>query len=59
MTPTNLSIYVIFVHPHQGNNDVMPFSLPTTKAYMEFIDREKVKVYLQCIYYKVKKWIQR
>jgi hypothetical protein len=32
MTLSNLSIYVVFVDPHQGNNNVMP-SLPTTKAY--------------------------
>ena len=59
MTLSSLSIYVIFVDPHQGNKDVMPFSLPTTKAYVEFIGREKAIAYLQCIYYKVKQWIQR
>jgi hypothetical protein len=37
----------------------MPFSLPTTKAYVEFIGREKVKTYLQYIYCKVKQRIQR
>jgi hypothetical protein len=37
----------------------MSFSLPTTKAYVEFIGREKTRAYLQCIYYKVKQWIQR
>jgi hypothetical protein len=37
----------------------MTFSLPTTKAYVEFIGREKARAYLQCIYYKVKQWIQR
>jgi hypothetical protein len=37
----------------------MPFSLPTTKAYVEFIGREKAKTYLQYIYCKVKQWIQR
>jgi hypothetical protein len=26
---------VVFVDPHQGNKDVMPFSLPTTKAYVD------------------------
>ena len=36
-----------------------PLSLPTTKAYMEFIGREKARAYLQCIYCKVKQWIQR
>ena len=48
MTLSSLSIYVVvFVDPHQGNNDVMPFSLPTTKAYVEFIDREKARAYMQ------------
>jgi hypothetical protein len=37
----------------------MPFSLPTTKAYVEFIGREKARAYFQCIYYKVKPQIQR
>jgi hypothetical protein len=50
---------MVFVDPHQGNNGVMPFSLSTTKAYVEFIGREKARAYLQCIYCKVKKWIQR
>jgi hypothetical protein len=50
---------VVFVDPHQGNEDVTPFSLPTTKVYVEFIGREKAKAYLQCLYYKVKLWIQR
>ena len=45
--------------PHQDNKYVMPFSLPTTKAYVKFIGREKVRAYLQCIYCKVKPWIQR
>jgi hypothetical protein len=40
MTLSSLSIYVVFVDPHQGNKDVMPFSLSTTKAYVEFIGRE-------------------
>jgi hypothetical protein len=35
------------------------FSLPTTKAYVEFISRDKARAYLQCIYCKVKQWIQR
>ena len=30
-------IYVVFVGPHQGNNNVMPFSSPITNAYVEFI----------------------
>ena len=45
--------------PHRGNKDVMPFSLATTKAYVEFIGREKTRAYLQCIYCKVKQWIQK
>jgi hypothetical protein len=59
MTLSSLSIYVVFVDPHQGNKGVMPFSLPTTKAYVEFIGREKGRAYMQCIYHKVKQWIQR
>ena len=43
MTFSSLSIYVVFVDPHQGNEDVMHFSLPTTKAYVEFIGREKLE----------------
>jgi hypothetical protein len=54
MTLSSFSIYIIFVDPHQGNKDVMLFSLPTIKAYVEFIGREKARVYLQCIYCKVK-----
>ena len=34
-------------------------SLLTTKAYVEFISREKARAYLQCIYCKVKERIQR
>ena len=59
MTLPSLSIYVVFVDPYQGNEDVMPFSLPTTKVYVEFIGREKARAYLQCIYCKVKQRIQR
>ena len=59
MTLSSLSIYVVFVDPHQGNKNVMPFSIPTTKAYEEFIGREKARTYLQCIYCKVKPRIQR
>jgi hypothetical protein len=40
MTLSSLSIYVVFVDPHQGNHDVMPFFLPTTKAYAELIEVE-------------------
>ena len=54
MTLSSLLIYVVFVDPHQGNNDVMPFSLPTTKAYVEFIDREKAKLEYTCNAYIVK-----
>jgi hypothetical protein len=59
MTLSNLSIYVVFVDPHQGNKDVMPFSLPTTKVYVKFTCKEKARAYLQCIYCKVKPQIQR
>jgi hypothetical protein len=40
MTLSNLSIYVVFVDPHQGINDIMPIS-STTKAYVELIGVEK------------------
>jgi hypothetical protein len=59
MTLSSLSIYVVFVDPHQDNKDIMSFSLSTTKAYVEFIGREKARAYLQCIYCKVKQRIQR
>ena len=59
MTLSGLSIYVVFVDPHQSNKDVMHFSLPTTKAYVEFVGREKARAYMQCIYCKVKHRIQR
>jgi hypothetical protein len=39
MTLSSLSIYVVLVDPHQGNSDVC-LSLPTTKAYVEFIGME-------------------
>ena len=35
-----LSIYVVFVDPHQGNS-VLCLSLPTTKAYVELIGVKK------------------
>jgi hypothetical protein len=41
MTLSSLSICMVFVDPHQDYEDVMPFPLPTTRAYMEFIGREK------------------
>ena len=59
MTLSSFSIYVVFVDPHQGIKWCCALSLPTTKAYVEFIDREKARVYLQCIYCKVKQRIQR
>jgi hypothetical protein len=37
MTLAGLLIYVVFVDPHQGNSDVMPFFLSTTKVYVELI----------------------
>ena len=43
MTLSNYSIYVVFMDPHQGNEDVMPFSLPTTKVYVWFIGKEKAR----------------
>jgi hypothetical protein len=52
MTLSNLLIYAVFVDSHQGNKDVMPFLLPSTKAYVEFIDREKARAY--CNAYIVK-----
>ena len=59
MTLSSLSIYVVFVDPYQGNINVMP-SLPATKDYVELIGVEKhERAYLQCIYCKVKQWIQR
>ena len=50
---------MVFMDPYQGNNDIMPFSLPTTKTYVELIGREEARIYLQCIYCKVKQRIQR
>jgi hypothetical protein len=29
---------------------ILMFAFPTTKAYVEFIGREKTRAYLQCIY---------
>ena len=43
MTLSSLTIYVVFVDPQRGNKDVMPFSLPTTKVYVEFIGREMLE----------------
>jgi hypothetical protein len=47
MTLSNLSIYVVFVDPHQGINDVMPIS-STTKAYVELIRVEKTQTIMNC-----------
>jgi hypothetical protein len=41
MTVSNLSIYVVFVDPYQGINDVMLIS-STTKAYVELIGVEQI-----------------
>jgi hypothetical protein len=59
MTLSSLSIYVVFVDPHQGNNDVMPFLFLLLRLYVEVIGREKPRAYLQYISCKVKQWIQR
>ena len=59
MTLSSLSIYVVFVDPHQGNKDVMPFLFLPLRLYVEFIGREKARAYFHCIYCKVKQWIQR
>jgi hypothetical protein len=40
MTLSNISIYVMFVDPHQDINGIMPFS-STTKDYVEIIGVEK------------------
>jgi hypothetical protein len=40
MTLSNLSIYVVFVDPHQSINDVMSIS-STTKVYVELVGVEK------------------
>jgi hypothetical protein len=60
MTLSSLSIYVVFVDPHQGNkDDVVPFLFLSLRLYVEFIDREKARSYLQFLYCKVKQRIQR
>ena len=58
MTLSSLLIYAVFVDPQQGNKYGMPFSLPTTRLYVEFIGREKASAYLHCIYCKVKQRIK-
>ena len=35
------------------------FLFLSLRLYMEFIGREKARAYLQCIYCKIKQWIQR
>ena len=57
MTLSSLSIYVVFVDPHQGNKDVMLFLFLPLRLSVEFIGREKARAYLQCIYCKVKQQI--
>jgi hypothetical protein len=59
MTLSSLSRYVVFMDPYQGNKDVIFFSLSITKAYVEFIGREKSRAYMQCIYCQFKPRIQR
>jgi hypothetical protein len=60
MTLSSLSIYVVFVDPHQGNkDDVVPFLFLSLRLYVEFIGREKARSYLQCLYCKVNQRIQR
>ena len=54
MTLSSLSIYVVFVDPHQGNKDVMPLFFLPLRLCVEFIGREKARAYLQCIYCKAK-----
>ena len=58
MTLSSLSIYG-YLWILTKAKIMLFFSLPTTKAYVEFIGREKARTYLQCIYCKVKQWIQR
>jgi hypothetical protein len=47
MTLSNLSIYVVFVDPYQGINDVTPIS-STTKAYVKLIGVEKTSTIMNC-----------
>ena len=54
MILSSLSIYVVFVDPHQGKSDVMSFFLPTTKAYVELIGVEKSIKEQTCNTYIVK-----
>ena len=51
-------LYVAFLDPHQGITCCCLF-LPTTKAFVELIGREKAWAYLQCIYCKFKPRIER
>jgi hypothetical protein len=41
MTLLDLSIYVVFMDPHQGNSDFMPFLFLQLRLIVEFIGREK------------------
>jgi hypothetical protein len=47
MTLSNPLIYLVFMDPHQGINDVMPIS-STTKAYVELIGEEKTRTIINC-----------
>jgi hypothetical protein len=40
MILSSVSTYVVIVDPYQDNSDIMPFSLPTTKAYVELLGVE-------------------
>ena len=49
MTLSSLSIYMVFVDPHQGNS-VLCLSLPTTKPYVELIGVKKAQKSILAIY---------
>jgi hypothetical protein len=57
MTLSSLSIWYLWILIKEIK--MLCLFLPTTKAYVEFIHREKARIYLQCIYCKVKPRIQR
>jgi hypothetical protein len=40
MILSSLSTYVVIVDPYRDNSDIMHFSLPTTKAYVELLGVE-------------------
>jgi hypothetical protein len=50
MTLSSLSIYVVFADPHQGNDDVMPFSLShpvlRTKPDIHYMCGYMVDIYM-------------